>query len=57
MTVSSPDVIETKLDHLIDDVRLLRSQVIAFDRQLKGMEACLKPSEPSGGVPSGAARG
>jgi hypothetical protein len=47
MTVSSPDVIETKLDHLIDDVRLLRSQVIAFDRQLKGMEACLKPSEPS----------
>jgi hypothetical protein len=47
MTVSSPDVIETKLDRLIDDVRLLRSQVIAFDRQLKGMEACLKQSEPS----------
>jgi len=32
MTVSSHNVIETKLDRLIDDVRLLRSQVITFDR-------------------------
>jgi len=45
MTVSSPNVIEIKLDRLIDDMRLLRSQTIAFDRQLKGIEAHLKPSE------------
>jgi hypothetical protein len=47
MTVSSPDMIEIKLDRLIDDMRLLRSQMIAFDRQLKGIEAYLKPREPS----------
>jgi hypothetical protein len=47
MTVSSPNLIEIKLDRLIDDVRFLRSQVIAFDRHLKGIETCLKPSEPS----------
>jgi hypothetical protein len=46
MTVSSPNVIEIKLDRLIDDMRLLRSQMIAFERNLKGIEACLKPSEP-----------
>ena len=45
MTVSSPNVIEIKLDRLIDDMRVLRSQMIAFDRQLKGIEACFKPSE------------
>jgi len=45
MTVSSPNVIEIKLDRLIDDVRLLRSQMIAFDRQLIGIEAYRKPSE------------
>jgi hypothetical protein len=45
MTVSSPNVIEIKLDRLIDDMRLLRSQMIAFDRQLKGIEAYLKLSE------------
>jgi hypothetical protein len=47
MTVSSPNVIEIKLDRLIDDMRLLRSQMIAFDRQLQGIEARLKPSQPS----------
>ena len=47
MTVSSPNVIEIKLDRLIDDMRVLRSQMIAFDRQLKGIEAYLKPSEES----------
>ena len=47
MPVSNPNVIEIKLDRLIDDMRLLRSQMIAFDRQLKGIEACLKSSEPS----------
>ena len=47
MTVARFNAIETKLDRLIDDVRLLRSQMIAFDKQLKGIEASLKPSEPS----------
>ena len=47
MTASSPNVIEIKLDRLIDDMRLLRSQMITFDRQLKGIEASLKPSRPS----------
>jgi hypothetical protein len=47
MTVDGPNVIEIKLDRLIDDMRLLRSQMIAFDRHLKGIEACLKPSQPS----------
>jgi len=47
MTVSSPNVIEIKLDRLIDDMRFLRSQMAGFDRQLKGIERCLKPSEPS----------
>ena len=45
MTVSSPNVIEIKLDRLIDDMRLLRSQMIACDRQLKEIEAYLKPGE------------
>ena len=53
MTVSSPNVIEIKLDRLIDDVRFLRSQMIAFDRHLKGIEASLKPSEPSEQQPDG----
>jgi hypothetical protein len=47
MTVSGPNVIEIKLDRLIDDVRLLRSQMIAFDKRLKGIEAYLEPSEPA----------
>jgi hypothetical protein len=34
MTVSSPNVIEIKVDRLIDDMRFLRSQMIAFDRRL-----------------------
>ena len=37
-----PNVIEIKLDRLIDDMRLLRSQMIAFDRHLKGIG---EPSE------------
>jgi hypothetical protein len=48
MTVSgAPNVIEIKVDRLIDDMRLLRSQMIAFDRHLNGIEAYLKSSEPS----------
>jgi hypothetical protein len=46
MTERSPNVIEIKLDRLIDDMRFLRSQIIAFDRRLNGIEAYLKPSEP-----------
>jgi hypothetical protein len=45
--VSSPNVIEIKLDRLIDDMRFLRSQMIAFDRRLNGIELYLKPSETS----------
>jgi hypothetical protein len=56
MTVGSPNVIEIKLDRLIDDMRLLRSQMIAFDRHLKGIEACLKISEPSEHQPESQSR-
>jgi hypothetical protein len=56
MTVGNPNVIEIKLDRLIDDMRLLRSQMIAFDRNLKGIEACLKPSEPSEQQPESKSR-
>jgi hypothetical protein len=45
VTVSSPSVIEIKLERLIDDMRFLKSQMIAFDRHLNGIEACLKPGE------------
>jgi hypothetical protein len=56
MTVSSPNVIEIKLDRLIDDIRLLRAQMIAFERNLKGIEASLKPSEPSEQQPESKSR-
>jgi hypothetical protein len=56
MTVSSPNVIEIKLDRLIDDMRLLRSQMIAFDRHLNGIEAYLKSSEPSEQQPESKSR-
>jgi hypothetical protein len=38
MTVTSPNVIESKLDRLIDEMRFLRSQMIAFDKRLKEIE-------------------
>jgi hypothetical protein len=44
MTASTTEV---KLDRLIDDMRLLRSQIIAFDMHLKGIEAYLKAAERS----------
>ena len=56
MTVSSPNVIEIKFDRLIDDVRFLRSQMIAIHRDLKGIEACLKPSGPSEQQPESKSR-
>jgi hypothetical protein len=37
-------------------MRLLRSQMIAFDRSLKGIEACLKSSEPSEQQPESKSR-
>jgi hypothetical protein len=56
MTATSPTVIEIKLDRLIDDMRLLRSQMIAYDRQLKGIEASLNSSEPSEQQPDSKSR-
>jgi hypothetical protein len=56
MTVSSPNVIEIKLDRVIDEMRLLRSQMIAFERNLKRIEDCLKPSEPSEQQPESKSR-
>jgi hypothetical protein len=38
---STDDREQLKLDRLIDDMRLLRSQMIAFDRHLKEIEARL----------------
>jgi hypothetical protein len=56
MTTGSPNVIESKLDRLTHDVRLLRSQMIVFDRRLKGIEVYLKPSEPSEQQPESKSR-
>src|SRR5262249_32136978 len=56
MTVSSPNVFEVKLDRLIDDMRVLRSQMSAFDMRLKGIEASLKPSQPSEQQPESQSR-
>src|SRR5262249_54864237 len=56
MTVSSPNAIEIKLDRLMDEMRFLRSQMIAFDRRLNGIEAYLKPSEPSEQQPESKSR-
>ena len=41
------DVIELKLDRFIEEMRFLKSRTIAFDTRLRGIEASLKPSEPS----------
>ena len=53
MTVSSPNVIEIKLDRLIDEMRFLRSQMIALHTRL---EAYRKPSEPSEQQPESKSR-
>ena len=55
MTVDTPssvsetklDMVEHKLDRLIDEMRFLKSRTIAFDARLRAIEAYLKPSEPS----------
>jgi len=41
------DMVELKLDRLIDEMRFLKSHTIVFDRRLRGIEAYLKRSEPS----------
>ena len=41
------DMVELKLDRLIDEMRFLKSHTIAFGTRLRGIEAYLKPSEPS----------
>jgi hypothetical protein len=56
MTVSSPNVIESKLDRLIDDVRSLRSQMIAFDKRLKEIEVHLLLSKLSEQQPESKSR-
>ena len=40
-------LIELKLDRLIDEMRFLKTRTIAFDMRLRGIEAYLKPGEPS----------
>ena len=55
MTVNIPssvreiklNVVELKLDRLIEEMRFLKSHTIAFDACLRAIEAYLKPSEPS----------
>ena len=55
MTVNIPssvreiklNVVELKLDRLIEEMRFLKSHTIAFDTCLRAIEAYLKPSEPS----------
>jgi hypothetical protein len=39
------DMMELKLDRLIDEMRFLKSRTIAFDTRMRGIEAHLKPSE------------
>jgi hypothetical protein len=41
------NMIELKLDRLIEEMRFLKSHTIAFDKRLRGIEAHLKASEPS----------
>jgi hypothetical protein len=40
------DMMELKLDRLIDEMRFLKSRTIAFDTRLRGIEAYLKSNEP-----------
>ena len=41
------DMIELKLDRLIDEMRFLKARTIAFDTHLRGIEPYFKGSEPS----------
>jgi hypothetical protein len=44
---SKLDMMELKLDRLIDEMRFLKSHTIASDTRFRRIEACLKASEPS----------
>ena len=46
-TVNISNMIEIKLDRLIDEMRVLKSHTIAFDTRMRGIEAYLKSSELS----------
>ena len=50
------DVIELKLDRFIEEMRFLKSRTIALDTRLRGIEASLKPSEPSEQQPESKSR-
>jgi hypothetical protein len=41
------DMVELKLDRLIDEMRFLKSHTIALDTRTRGIETYLKASEPS----------
>jgi hypothetical protein len=41
------DMVELKLDRLIDEMRFLKSHTIALDTRMRGIEAHLKASDPS----------
>ena len=41
------DMVELKLDRLIDEMRFLKSHTIALDTRMRGIEAYLKASETS----------
>ena len=47
VTETKLDMVEHKLDRLIDEMRFLKSRTIAFDTRLRAIEAYLKLSEPS----------
>jgi hypothetical protein len=55
MTVNNPsnmvgiklDMVELKLDRLIDEMRFLKSHTIAFETRMRGIEAYLKARKPS----------
>ena len=47
VTETKLDMVEHKLDRLIDEMRFLKSRTIAFDTGLRAIEAYLKLSEPS----------
>jgi len=51
-----PNMTEIKLDRLIDDMRLLKSQTSALDRRLQLIEAYLKPTEPTKQLPESKSR-
>ena len=64
MTVNIPssvvelelDMVELKVDRLIDEMRFVRSHMIALNRHMLEIEAYLKASEPSEQQPESKSR-